>query len=344
MTSGDGFLVHAGAASLASATITLSNAAGTRSDLLVGSAPSIGSGTLSIGPATPFYLSAGSAQTYTATFDAGNTPGVSSNTVTFAAAGDNQSLPGADPLGTLVVSITGNVYSGKAQWNTASGSWGNSGNWKDTVGGGPSGAPGVSGYATDTATFGPAVSNGSIVVTLDAASPVLSNLVFSNSNASYLIQPGTGNSALTLTGTDGSSPAAVTVISGTHSVAAPIVSGSDLVVSSSGSLTLSGSVSDGGLAKSLTLDGGGTLVLSGTGSYTGGTMVEAGTLIVTSDAAIANGTNLTLGADATPIFGSLDGVASPTGQAVPEPGTLTLLMAAALVAAFVAWRRYGAHG
>ena len=115
------------------------------------------SGTLSSGPATPYFVSAGSAQTYTASFNAGNTPGVLSNTVTLASAGDNQSLPGASSPGSLSVSITGNVYSGQAEWNATSGPWGTSANWKDTVGGGPSGAPGVLGYATDTATFGAAV-------------------------------------------------------------------------------------------------------------------------------------------------------------------------------------------
>ena len=90
-----------------------------------------------------------------------------------------------------------------------------------------------------------------------------------------------GTTGLTLTGTDGSSPAAVTVTSGTHSVETPILLGSDLIVSSSGRLTLSGDVGDGGLAKGLTLEGGGWLVLSGTNSYGGGTLVDAGTLDVT---------------------------------------------------------------
>ena len=135
-----------------------------------------------------------------------------SNTVTLASAGDNQSLPGASSPGSLSVSITGNVYSGKAEWIATSGPWGTSANWQDTVGGGPSGAPGVSGYATDTATFGTAAASGTATVTLDSAAPVLSNLVFSNSNASYLILQGSGTTGLTLTGTDGSSPAAVTVI------------------------------------------------------------------------------------------------------------------------------------
>ena len=256
VTSGNGFLAHAGATGL-SAMISLSNGAGTRSDLQVDSAPSIGSGTMSGGPATPYYVSAGSAQSYAATFNAGSTPGVFSDTVTFAFAGDNQSLSGASPLGPLSVSITGNVYSGQAEWNATSGTWGTAANWKDTVGGGPSWRRdfGLCHRHRDLR-FG--LPSGTGVVALDAAAPVLSNLIFSNSNASYWILQGTGTTGLTLTGTDDSSPAAVTVTSGTHVVDAPILLDSNLVVSSSGSLMLSGSLSDGGLGKSLTLDGGAT--------------------------------------------------------------------------------------
>ena len=78
------------------------------------------------------------------------------------------------------------------------------------------------------------------------------------------------------------------MISGTHWVETPILLDSNLIVSDSGSLTLSGNLSDGGLAKSLTLDGGGELILSGTGSYSGGTVVNTGTLIVASNNGLAD--------------------------------------------------------
>ena len=46
-----------------------------------------------------------------------------------------------------------------------------------------------------------------------------------------------------------------------------------------------------GIGKSLTMSGsGGTLILSGTGDYTGGTTVSAGTLIAASETAIDDGT------------------------------------------------------
>ena len=213
VTSGNGFLVHAGS-NLLLATINLSNAAGTRSDLEVGSAPSITSGTLGNGPATPYYVPAGTAQAYTAAFNAPATPGKFTDTVTFASAGENQSLPGADPLSSLSVSITGNVYSGQAVWNATSGSWGTNAYWKDMIGGGPTEAPGLAGYATDTATFGPTVFSGIEFISLDAATPVLSSLVFNSSTVKYWVFQGVGTSALTLTGSDSSSPAALTVIRG----------------------------------------------------------------------------------------------------------------------------------
>ena len=116
------------------------------------------------------------------------------------------------------------------------------------------------------------------------------------------------------------------------------------------------SITDNGSDFALTMNGaGGKLILSGTDSYHGGTFVNAGTLVVTSNAAIPAGTSLTIGAGATFIFDPSQAVAglavssaSPAastaaGQpgiaAVPESGTLVLLVAAALVAGLGVWRR-----
>ena len=100
-------------------------------------------------------------------------------------------------------------------------------------------------------------------------------------------------------------------------------------------------MSDGGLAKSLTLDGGGELILSGSNSYSGGTVVDDGKLIVTSNSSLPDGGSLTVGAGGTFIFDpSMAGssVVASTTAAVPEPGTLALLMAG-LVVGFGIWRR-----
>ena len=108
-----------------------------------------------------------------------------------------------------------------------------------------------------------------------------------------------------------------------------------------------------GVGKSLTMSGSnGTLVLSGTGSYTGGTFVNAGTLVLASNTAFPDGTSLTVGAGGTVSFDSSQATASPislsaapasspslSGEAVPEPGTVALLLAGLAVGGFAAWRR-----
>jgi autotransporter-associated beta strand protein len=89
------------------------------------------------------------------------------------------------------------------------------------------------------------------------------------------------------------------------------------------------------------------MTLSGTDTYTGGTTVEAGTLIVNSGTALPDGTSLTVGAGGTFIFdpsftGSpVTGSAVSAGgvSAVPEPGTLALLAAGLVLGIGIAWRR-----
>jgi len=111
-----------------------------------------------------------------------------------------------------------------------------------------------------------------------------------------------------------------------------------------GSTTFSGTIKGGtGLgAISLVLDGPGTLVLAGSNTYTGATSVDLGTLVATTGTALPGGTSLTVGAGGTFVFDPAypsGGVAVSAGAAaVPEPGTLALLVAGAIVA-FATWRR-----
>ena len=213
----------------------------------------------------------------------------------------------------------------QAVWTAGNGSWATGSNWIDTASGGPSGAPGLSGSAGDTATFGTASGSGSAAVTLDGAAPLLSGLIFGNSSVRYVLLQGSGTSGLTLTGTGGGSPVAVTVLSGTHSVEVPILLDCNLYVSSGGNLTLQGDIGDGGLGYSLTFSGPGTLVLGGTNGYRGGTMVASGTLIVDNSEALADGTSLTVGKASYFSASAPASASTSTSAAVPEPGSLLLL-------------------
>ena len=107
--------------------------------------------------------------------------------------------------------------------------------------------------------------------------------------------------------------------------------GSNLVVSDSGNLALSGNLSDGDLGSSLTLEGDGELTLSGSNSYSGGTVVNSGKLIVTNGYSLPDGGSLTVAAGGVVIFdpsepsGPLSGsqIAAVVNP-VPEPSTLVL--------------------
>jgi autotransporter-associated beta strand protein len=199
----------------------------------------------------------------------------------------------------------------------AGGNWSSSGSWINY------GVPSGSGIqiAFDGAISAPRP------ITLDV-SPTAGTLTFDNAANSYTLA---GTGTLTLATTQGD--AAVQVLSGTHSISANVVlnSNSDVVVSGTGDLlTLGGEVNgSGGLIKS----GIGRLIVSGTGNtFSGGTTVLSGKLIVTNPGGLADGSNLSVGAN-TGLFqeaavpGATGAFASPATTAVPEPATLVLVVA-----------------
>ena len=93
---------------------------------------------------------------------------------------------------------------------------------------------------------------------------------------------------------------------------------------------------------------GGTLTLSGTDTYTGGTYVEDNsTVIATNPEAIEDGTNLFVG-NANQLFGGVvpaeaGGAVTDTTAAVPKPRTLALLAAAAGTCLLLNRRRHRAR-
>jgi autotransporter-associated beta strand protein len=125
-------------------------------------------------------------------------------------------------------------------------------------------------------------------------------------------------------------------------------SASTLTVATVGTTTFGGSLVNGGTSSlSLMVGGTGSLVLTGSSSYTGDTVVNSGTLVVTNASALPSGANITVG-NWTAIPAPIAGANSvPQGAAVvpvPEPDTLALLIAAgSVVVAFGRrWQRRAA--
>ena len=184
-------------------------------------------------------------------------------------------------------------FSGSATWTSISGSaWNDSANWVDVNG--LAVVPGTSPRPdnTDVATF-----SGSGTVTaidLTGAAPSLHALNFNAS--SYTLSGG----SLTLKSDTGT--ATVTVGGGTQSLGSQLTLASRTVmdVSNGARMKISGNIGQNGV-QSLTKVGSGTLTLSGVNTYSGGTMVMAGTLVATTAQSIPNGA-LTVGAGGTLIF------------------------------------------
>lgn len=212
-------------------------------------------------------------------------------------------------INTNTITVTSSINEGK--WNKAGG-----GNWSDgdpdaTAGNWLNYKPTVAG---DAALFGDSITAPSSVV-VDTPHTV-SFIRFDNANAYTIGTIGSGNLSLS----NGTSPTSVSVTSGSHTIAENVALLSNLgVIPASGTtLTISGGLS--GAGRNLEVSGDGTLVLSGTSSYTGTTVVSKGTLNVTGT---VNGTgNVTVGSTAgnavlnVPTGGSLSGVPSGTNPTI----------------------------
>ena len=219
---------------------------------------------------------------------------------------------------------------GPATWAAAvSGNWSAGSNWSSGI------APNGAGQGAVLN----ATTRSDVTVTLDAPQTV-GTLEFGNPGGN----PATGyilSGANSLTLDNSGNAAVVSATEGTHEILAAIELNGSVSVSLSGNslLAIGGDISENVAGTTLTLggDGSGELILSGSNSYTGGTIVASGTLAVTAAAALPEGSSLTIGAGGTFIFDptasaaplSVDSAARIV-QAVPEPGTLALLLAAGI--------------
>ena len=234
----------------------------------------------------------GSTQTLTGTIT-NATGGTTSGTFSLAAMtleNGGAGLAGEGTYSPVSVAYASYVYTGVGVWNTnGSGSWGTTettspANW--TANGG---IPGITAgfQQTDSASFGGVTTGGTATVTLNGASPYLNAITFNDGAASYDIEQGSGGTVHL----DSTSTATVTVSAGNHIIGAPVEldSNAATAVASSDTLTINGNISEASGSHSLALNGAGTTVLSGSNTFSGGTTVGAGTLLVSNSNGSATG-------------------------------------------------------
>jgi autotransporter-associated beta strand protein len=188
------------------------------------------------------------------------------------------------------------------------------------------------GIALNNAINLPARSNTSVAVENISGSNTLGGgMVLGTSGANYTIQSDAG--LLTLSG--GTAITLGTGVTGTRTV----------TFQGAGNGLITGALTDGNSGSlAITMNSAGTLTLSGTNTYTGGTNVFNGTLVASSPSAFEDGSNLYVGSAAlyfAPVVPSpvVGGAVVPSVTAVPEPGTLALLTAGALGAVIALRRR-----
>ena len=128
--------------------------------------------------------------------------------------------------------------------------------------------------------------------------------------------------------------AAANFISGL--TAAYVDSGTTTLNTNGGTITIGQSLLAGSGTGGLLVTGNGQLTLSGSNTYLGSTTVVSGTLIAANNEAIPDGGNVSVGNDLSAFSGVIPAAVAqqPAGAtaAVPEPGTLALAAAGAVIA------------
>ena len=266
--------------------------------------------------------------------------------------------------GTIVTGIYGNKVVGTytdgsgdhgfvqtfpaTHWATAvSGNWSDSTKWTGILG-----VPNAVGVG---AVINPSTAT-ALTVTLDSPQTI-GTLLLGNSgsvSAGYTIA-GSGSNSLTFDNSGDN--ATITVIDGSHAINAPVILASNLAINGSGTLSFGSlsSITDSGKGLSLIVDcPDGMLTLGGSNTYSGGTLVTSGTLVITSMQALLPDSTLSVDTGGLVIFSSGLGVsAAPMAHygtaiaslrheatnGVPEPSTIILLISGLLIGGLLFRRR-----
>jgi autotransporter-associated beta strand protein len=174
---------------------------------------------------------------------------------------------------------------------TGNGSWNVASNWS-------------TGFVPKGATYEAALIAPTVIgvnVTLDVPQTI-GQLTFGNSasgNAGYTLSTGSAGS---LTFSNSGSNSLLTVMSGSHVISVPVILTGGLTVtpSTGAAVSFAGVVSQSSGSQSITINGQGTLVLSGSNTFSGGATVSSGTLQIG-----AGGASGTPGPTSVSDFGTL---------------------------------------
>jgi autotransporter-associated beta strand protein len=112
----------------------------------------------------------------------------------------------------------------------------------------------------------------------------------------------------------------------------------DVIYESSAASLFAGAIAGAGSSLVLNANGG-SLTLTGSNTYGGGTEVLSGTLIAAGDESLPDGGSLTVGAGAAAMLDAPSLAASPAVAAVPEPSTIALFGAGLMGLMAYGWRR-----
>jgi autotransporter-associated beta strand protein len=190
------------------------------------------------------------------------------------------------------------VATGPSTWLGGSNtSWETSGNWQGNI---------ITSGAGNIATFG-----GTTAVTSNLSSnETVGGLTFTNSNTTTI----SANTGLSLTLDNAGLGVAISAIGGNVTISAPVILNGNVtaMVNGGNTLTISGAISST-TSKSITKAGCGTLILTNTNTYTGGTTINAGTLLLSGAVNMPSTGTLTVNAGGN--FSLADGTARTTTTA-----------------------------